>query len=638
MFNFAYTMLAKRLGLLFLFYLGLRLAFYLFNLPLFAGAPFLQVLLAFLHGLRFDLSALALINLPFVVLSLLPREKIFRTPTYQRWLLLVYAAINVPFFFVNLIDIEYYKFVGRRTTNEIFTITADILDQGGQLARNYWYFIVIEVLLAGLLVWLYPRYQKRHFMPRFPLSLRVLAFLLLVPLLVLSIRGGFQYKPLRPSHAFIQEPAELGNIALNSSFTFIRSMGNKPFEKESYFPSQQAAARHLGFSPYGALQQQEAPVRDNVVILILESFGSEYVGIENAGQGYTPFLDSLAAAGTLFRENYANGKQSIVAIPSILAGLPALMDDPFIASSFESNQLFGLGSVLKPAGYSTSFFHGGINGTMGFNNFAQLIGMDQYYGLNEYPKDLKEQDFDGIWGIFDEPYLQYFARQLNRQQEPFASAVFTLSSHDPYTIPAAHTGRFPKGKLKLHETLGYADHALRQFFKVASRQPWYSRTLFILTGDHTQKTVRRGYNNKVAQHKVPMILFHPSRSFDFADTRRITQHADILPTIVDYLNVKTDKLLPFGQSVLDTTNMGRALFYQGGIFSLVHRDYITELWPDGSLKMFAYQTHGFKPLKKPDPAKLGVYSQELKALVQYYRNGLIDNNLYYWIKDKKPGG
>ena len=103
---------------------------------------------------------------------------------------------------------------------------------------------MIEVLLAGLLVWLYPRYHKRHFMPRFPLSLRVLAFLVLVPLLVLSIRGGFQYKPLRPSHAFIQEPAELGNIALNSSFTFIRSMGNKPFEKESYFPSQQAAARH----------------------------------------------------------------------------------------------------------------------------------------------------------------------------------------------------------------------------------------------------------------------------------------------------------------------------------------------------------------------------------------------------------
>jgi phosphoglycerol transferase MdoB-like AlkP superfamily enzyme len=638
MFNFAYKILAKRLGLLFLFYLGLRLAFYLFNRQVFAGAPFSQVVLAFLHGLRFDLSALTLINLPYVVLSLLPKEKLFRSATYQRWLLVVFAGINVPFFFVNLIDIEYYKFVGRRTTNELFTITADILDQGGHLARDYWYFILIEILLAYLLVRLYPRYHKRAFAPRFPLSLRLLVFLLLVPLMVLFIRGGFQYKPLRSSHAFIQEPAELGNIALNSSFTFIRSLNNKPFDRENYFPSQQAAARQLGFSPLATQNQPETPIRDNVVVLILESFGSEYIGVENKGRGYTPFLDSLAIAGTLFRENYANGKQSIVAIPSILAGLPALMEDPFIGSSFDSNQLFGLGSVLKPAGYQTSFFHGGINGTMGFNNFAPLVGMDQYFGLDEYPKNLKDKDFDGMWGIFDEPYLQYFIRQMNRQREPFATSVFTLSSHDPYTIPAAHTGRFPKGKLQLHETLGYTDHALRQFFKTAARQPWYSRTLFILTGDHTQKTVRRGYNNKVAMHKVPLILFHPTKSFDFADTTRITQHVDILPTVVDYLNLKTDKLLPFGQSVLDTTNGGRAVFYQGGIFTLVHRDYITELWPNGSLKMFGYQTHGFKQLKQPDPEKLAVYGPELKALVQYYRNGLIDNNLYYWIKDKKPGG
>jgi phosphoglycerol transferase MdoB-like AlkP superfamily enzyme len=638
MFNFAYKILAQRLGLLFLFYLGLRLAFYLFNLPVFASVPFLQLVIAFVHGLRFDLSALTLINMPFVVLSLLPKEKVFRTPTYQRWLLVVYAVLNVPFFFVNLVDIEYYKFVGRRTTNELFTITGDLMDQGGHLARDYWFFLVIEIILAFLLVRLYPRYGKTVFTPRFPLSLRILAFLLLVPVMVVAIRGGFQYKPLRSSHAFIQEPAEVGNIALNSSFTFIRSVNNRPFERENYFPDQQAAARQVGFSPYAAQQQPGAPLRDNVVVLILESFGTEYVGAENKGVGYTPFLDSLAAAGTLFRENYANGKQSIVAIPSILAGLPALMDDPFIASSFESNQVFGLGSVLKPAGYETSFFHGGINGTMGFNNFARLIGMDKYFGLNEYPLSRKEKDFDGLWGIYDEPYLQYFISQLNRHREPFATSVFTLSSHDPYTIPAAHVGRFPKGKLKLHETLGYTDHALRQFFKVASRQPWYARTLFILTGDHTQKTVRPGYNNKVAMHKVPLILFHPGKSFDFADTTRITQHADILPTVVDYLNIKTDKLLPFGQSVLDTTNRGRALYYQGGIFTLVHHDYITELWPDGKLKMYGYKTHGFRKLQKPVAAKLAVYGPELKAFVQYFRNGLIDNNLYYWIKNNRPGG
>lgn len=638
MFNFAYKILAKRLGLLFLFYLGLRLAFYVFNLQVFETASAGQVLLAFLHGLRFDLSVITLLNLPFIALSLVPREKVFRNARYQRWLLAVFLVINVPFFFINLIDIEYFKFVGRRSTNEIFAITGDILDQSGHLARDYWYFIFMEVVLGLLLFYLYPAYRKPAYTPHYPLSLRLLAFLLLVPVMVLAIRGGVQYKPLRSSHAFIQEPAELGNIALNSSFTFIRSIKNKPFDRAGYFPGQQAAAKQLGFNPHTFLQTGESPKLDNVVVLILESFASEYTGIENNGRGYTPFLDSLGHAGTLFRENYANGKQSIVAIPAILAGMPGMMEGPYISSSYESNQLYGLGSVLKPAGYTTSFFHGGINGTMGFNNFAQLIGMDPYFGLNEYPASLRDRDFDGMWGIFDEPYLQYFAGQLGRQREPFASALFTLSSHDPYTIPQGYTGRFPKGKLKIHETIGYTDHALRQFFKTAAKQPWYKRTLFIITGDHTQKTSRKGYNNKVGMHKVPLILFHPARSFDFADTTRITQHADILPTIVDFLRIKTDKLLPFGQSVLDTTNSGRAIFYQGGIFTLLHRDYITELWPDGSLKMWGYQTHGLKKLRNPDKSKLTQYGQELKALVQYYRNGLLENDLYYWIPDKKPGG
>ena len=36
-------------------------------------------------------------------------------------------------------------------------------------------------------------------------------------------------------------------------------------------------------------------VRDNIVILILESFSAEYWGAGNGGNRYTPFLDSLAS-------------------------------------------------------------------------------------------------------------------------------------------------------------------------------------------------------------------------------------------------------------------------------------------------------------------------------------------------------
>jgi len=636
MFPDSYKILFKRLTWLLVFYQVLRVAFYFFNQDIFEEASPASLAEVFVHGLRFDASAILLINLPFVAFSIFTPEKFLARKSFQKGLLVLYGVVNIPFFYINLTDIEYFQFIGRRTTNELFTITQDLLDQGNHLFLDYWYFFLITLLLGFILVKLYPVYRPDQIKKdQYTLPQNILALLFFTIVCVLLIRGGTQYKPLGIGHALVHEPSVLSNLALNSTFTFVRSIQNSSLDKKTYFSSQAETARYLNFNPNKYLHQPEAPVRDNVVILILESFGSEYTGIENDGHGYTPFFDSLAAQGTLFRENYANGRRSILALPAVLAGLPALMDDSFIASSYESNQLYGLGNILEPAGYATSFFHGAANGSMGFDAFTKQIGISKYYGLNEYPKNIKEKDYDGLWGIFDEPYLQFTVQELSREKQPFAATVFTLSSHDPYTIPAQYAGRFPKGSLPLHETLGYTDHALRQFFKTAAQQPWYANTLFILTGDHTQKTKRPGYKNTVAMHKVPLLLFHPSKSFSYANTHKITQHADILPTVVDYLNVKTDKLLPFGQSVLDTSESGRALYYASGMTSLVKRDYITLLRPNDEVKLYGYRTHGYDYLKKPNSQLAHQYQQELKAFVQYYRNGMVDNNLYYWLEEEK---
>ncbi|GEO04701.1 sulfatase [Adhaeribacter aerolatus] len=594
-------------------------------------------MLAFLHGLRFDAAALLTINLPFIALSVFPNISSLRNRKYQQFLRILYVLLNTVFFFVNLIDIEYFKFIGRRTSNELLIITQDIADQASHLAVDYWYFIFLTLLLGFILNRIYPVYRE----PRRPEQAnwdlqRVLAIFFLGIFCTLGIRGGTQYKPLRISHAFVQEPAVLGNLALNSTFTFIRSLNNAPLEKANYFANQAAVARHLGFSPQKYATQKLPPQPENVVIIILESFASEYIGYENNGRGYTPFFDSLAAQGTFFRHNYANGKRSILALPSILAGLPSLMDDPFISSVYESNQLFGLGSILNRAGYTTSFFHGAANGTMGFNAFTKSIGITHYYGLNEYPKELKERDYDGLWGIVDEPYLQYVVRQLTKQKPPFAATVFTLSSHDPYFVPAEHRGKFPKGNLPIHETIGYTDYALRQFFKSAARQPWYQNTLFVLTGDHTHKSKVKDYNNLVGMHKVPLLFYHPGKKFPAYNTVKISQHADILPTLVHYLQVPTNKLLPFGHSLLDSATTGQALLYLEGVATLLHQDYITQLNPNEELKLYQYQLHGLKRAPQAPDAKRRQYGDDLKAYLQYFKNGLIENNLYYWIPSKLP--
>ncbi|RPD48357.1 LTA synthase family protein [Hymenobacter sediminis] len=622
-------LLVRRFALLLGIYMVLRLGFYWANYAVFQEATAGQVAWAFVYGLRFDIAGLLLLNLPFVLMSLVPNVDV----SWQRLVRGVYLTLNASGIALNLIDTQYFKFIGRRTSNELFTITGDIQRQAGQLVGHYWFLLIPFAVLFGLLWYAYPMPRPEASVPA-PMRtdprqwLRPgLTFVLIAGLTVLGIRGGFQLKPLRTGHAFVQAPPILGHVTLNSTFTFLKSLGYQPPERRSYFAS--AEALHAALAVHQPAARPAAP-HDNVVVLLVESFASEYNGVENGGRGYTPFFDSLATQGLLFRHHYANGRRSIEALPAVLAGLPSLMESPFITSNFQTNELHGLGEMLSREGYATSVFHGAQNGTMGFNTFAGITGMQQYYGLQEYPKGIKSPDYDGHWGIFDEPYLQYFAQQLSQQKQPFFSTVFTLTSHEPFPVPAQYKSRFAPGRLPIHASIRYTDFALRRFFQTAAKQPWYRNTLFILLADHTSQTLRPDYQNTLGSYKTPLLLFHPGRALPAANPQRITQQADVPATILDYLGLPTKQLLPFGYSVFDTATTGRALFLSGGSYFLVHSDFVTELTIDNHVKLYPYRNHRLPPtpLTNPNPEKLRQYGNELKACVQFFLNGLADNSLY----------
>ncbi|RSK44955.1 LTA synthase family protein [Hymenobacter rigui] len=624
-------LLVRRFSLLLGVYLLLRLGFYLLNQAAFQATPG-QVALAFWHGFRFDIAGLLLLNLPWLVLSLVPS----RHRLWQRMLRVVWLLLNSLGVALNLIDVEYFRFIGRRTSNELFTIGDDVRRQAGQLLLQYWFLLVPFGLLLAALWYLYPMPRPATAPPapavptsRTTAALRYLGqVLVLGGLVVLGIRGGVQLKPLRTGHAFMQTPPVLGHVALNSTFTFLKSLGAQTLERREFFTSPDSVQQAL--APLPPRPRPGAP-RDNVVVLLLESFASEYTGIENNGRGYTPFFDSLATQGLFFREHYANGRRSIESLPAVLAGLPSLNEHPFITSPFQTDELHGLGEILGREGYATSMFHGAQNGTMGFNTFSGIAGVQQYFGLNEYPGAEKSPDFDGHWGIADEPYLQYFARQLSQQRQPFFSTLFTLSSHEPFEVPRQYAGRFPAGTQPIHRVIGYTDYALRQFFKTASRQPWYRHTLFILLADHTSQSDRPDYQNTLGNYKTPLLLFHPGRPLPPADVHRITQQADVPATVLDFLNVPAGRqLLPFGYSVFDSRTSGRALFLSGGSLFLVHRDFVTELTADNAVRLYPYRTHQLPDaaLSTPDPRLLRQYGNELKAATQYFSDGLLDNRLY----------
>lgn len=618
----------KKIVWLLIIYILLRGLFLIFNYTSFDKIEYAAILQAFVAGVRFDLSAIFISNVLLTIFTFLPIFK--QTSKQEKFLQILYYGINIPLFWLNIADIEYYKFIGRRTIFDIFGIIGDIRQQAFSLLKSYWYLLLIWLLISLLFIKGAKIIQKQASLQNLKPQKTTYRLLVLIGLLgftILIFRGGFQEKPLRINQAFGQHDAHLGNLTLNTSFTFLTTIDAKGTEKVHFFSSNQEA---LQIIQNNSIKIDTTAPKTNVVIIILESFAREYMGYRNKYRGYTPFLDSLAAKGVFMENCFANGRESIMAVPAITASIPQLMDEPFITSKYQSNKFRGIGTLMKENNYTSLFFHGARNGSMGFEAFSQLAGFDSYFGLNEYPKIKKDKDFDGNWGIFDEPYLRYFADELNKTPTPFLSCVFTLSSHHPYAIPRQYWYRFPKGKAPIHESIGYSDFALKEFFAYASQQTWFQNTLFIITADHTQMNTEATYRSTIGQYRVPLLLFHPNPKIQNLlkqqiDTQKICQHVDIFPTILDFLQLKKDKLLPFGHSIFDP-NPSYAFNYNSGVFRLFFSnnkqkiDYI-EMDIDGNTLFFDEQKNRILP-KQQDSDKL---SQVLKAYVQYYRNGLIDN-------------
>ena len=444
-----------------------------------------------------------------------------------------------------------------------------------QFIFSYW-FLILLIFLFGLGAYYFSDCWKKKVLRPSSIVKRATLAPVLVLITVLAIRGGWQSKVLKPMNAYRGGHFDLGNLKLNSTFTLFGGGLNRGIKKRaSYFKSQEEVVAHIGRagpSKVFAAPEKTARKKDNVVLLILESFATEFWGIANDYPGHTPFLDSLAKKGLFFKRNFSNSRGSMKACFTILLGVPPLMPTPLAISNYQQNRWFGLGHLLNSAGYHTSFFQGARMGSVYLSTIAALSGINDLYSIERYPHP--EKDHDGSWGIFDGPYLQFAAKEISKHSEPFFTTIFTLTSHQPYKLPKEHQGKFPEGTLKVHPTIAYVDDAVKQFFKTIENEPWFKNTLFIITADHTQLTAAEHYNTVLGRFMVPLMIYHPGRELPAINENKVTDHTDIIPTIVDYLGLPDwDKVPLFGRSVFDDSHEGKAILHLGGNYWLVTNDY-----------------------------------------------------------------
>ena len=348
-----------------------------------------------------------------------------------------------------------------------------------------------------------------------------------------------------------------------------------------------------------------------------------------------PFIDSLLHKSLSFEYSFANGRISMDAMPSILSGLPMMVESIFLTPA-SLNDVDGISSILDREGYSTAFFHGGHNISMGFSAYAHSIGYKQYYGLDEYcqsPKYGGMDDFDGKWAIWDEPFLQFTLDNIGEMKQPFLATVFTASSHHPYNVPEQYRDSLvDEGGQPIHKCVRYTDMALRRFFERASHEPWYNNTIFVLVADHTNQSSHDVYKTDLGLYSIPIIFFTPDGSLlPLHDEAVIAQQTDITPTLLHLLGYNKP-YLAFGEDLLgyngDDVKKTWAFNYNAGIYQLVRGDLLLQF--DGTKTTAVYRFKTDPLLKEnlvgrlPEQQEMELF---LKALIQQYMSRMNENRL-----------
>lgn len=611
-----------------------RIGFYFFNLKMFPGITPGEFISILRGGIVFDISAAVYINMLFILLQIVPFD--FRySKIYEKLSMWLFFVTNGLALAANSADYVYYRFVYKRATADIFGTFSNEENIGRMFFKwmfDYWPAALTCIILWIVMVWLYKLVRPRKPDPVNKLvyySINVLFIPLVLALAIGGARGGYKHstRPITISNAarYVSNPRDVA-IVLNTPFSIFRTYGKKNLTRYEFFNREKLdSIYNPHYKPVSS-----APFRsDNVVIIILESFAREYIGslsghLENGKyKGYTPFVDSLISAGLTFEVSVGNGKKSIDAMPSILASLPSL-ETPYIISHYANNDVNGIAGLLKRKGYYTAFFHGAPNGSMGFDSFSRMAGFDNYFGLNEYPD---KNDFDGMWGVWDEPFFKFFAEKLKEFPQPFLASIFSVSSHHPFKVPEKYKDKFVKGPAPIVEVVGYTDFALRKLFDDISGEEWFNNTLFVITADHTNESIHKEFQNSFGSYSIPLIFYKPGSDLKGLKNR-IAQQVDIMPTVLSYLNYN-EEYIAFGNNLLDDSYESFAFNTNGSTYHLYMKDHLMEMIDIKPVGLYNYKSDIFleKNLLGSESELTTIMEERLKAIIQVYNSRLLDNNL-----------
>jgi phosphoglycerol transferase MdoB-like AlkP superfamily enzyme len=331
---------------------------------------------------------------------------------------------------------------------------------------------------------------------------------------------------------------------------------------------------------YRKIKSDSLESHKNVVLITIESYSAEFLKSYGNTQNITPFTDSLAQKSLQFTNLYAAGNRTVRGLEAVTLCLPPTAGESVVKREDNKNK-FSTGNIFKQKGYTIKFMYGG---DAFFDNMQDFYSGNGYEIVDKSNFAPKEITFSNVWGVCDEDMYNKAIKIMNqeaKQNKPFFDHIMTVSNHRPFTFPNNKIDISGDAKSR-NGGVKYTDYALRKFFAMARKQPWFQNTVFVIVADHCASSAGKT-QLPLDKYRIPAFIYSPGTKP--AKYNQLMSQIDLMPTLFGLLHFGYDSKF-YGEDVLKPDYKPRAFIATYQDLGMIRDNVLTILSPKQQVKQY----------------------------------------------------
>ena len=496
------------------------------------------------HGLSLDLStSLYIIAVPFLLVAV---SLWLRIPKWCFRIYYVIAAVLLSLAFVA--DTSLYEFWQFKLDASCLSYLETPTEAMASVSTGYILLrLLCLMILVGGIYWVYdkltPPFQRlASKIQKFSASL---ATLLLIPLIIIGIRGGLDESTTNIGQVYYSQNQFLNHSAVNPVFSFFASFEKTATNNVTYHFMEDKACEQIVSELYNTksvgIDTLLTTQQPNIIVILLESCGGQFTEISGRTD-ITPNLNRLAHEGIYFTNCYANSWRTDRGTLCTWSGYPSFPTMSVMKMPSKSRSLPNIARTLQQErGYSTHYLYGG---DINFTNMRSYLVSGGFSDLTWKDDYTKEEQTSAKWGVRDDITFQTLTELTQTMRQPFLIGYSTLSSHVPWDVPIHHFDD------EVLNAFYYLDQCVGNFIQQLRQSDLWNNTLVIMLPDHGIVYAGLDESNPLLNH-IPMLWVGGA----VKQPRRIEQvcnQTDLPATLLGQLGIAHDDYT-FSRDVLSVT-------------------------------------------------------------------------------------